>query len=98
MSLQVQIVRAVQEAKSRIFKQYDMPFFSRNVWWEYIEVTNDDLTCDLCHAYGRGRYNGAYIRGLFPELEIHDVETIKVYVHPNCRCVLVRTYMEEEEE
>ena len=94
MSQQVQIVKAVQEAKSRIFKQYDQPFFSKYVWWEYIEIS-DSRTCDLCHAYGHGRYNGAHIRGLFPELEIYDAETIKVNKHINCRCVLVRIMMEE---
>jgi len=91
----VAAVIAVREAKQRIFIG-GATFFSKHDIWKYIEISDDRL-CPVCRGYAQagigdeiGEYRGNRIRGFFPYLEILDVNTIAVNVHPNCRCVLVR--------
>jgi len=92
---------AVHEAKKRVPTPPDWPgvtFFSRLDVWLY-DARLDSKTCDLCRAYEDiGIFYGHSIRGIFPYLEIQDMNTIAVNVHPNCRCYLTRLLAEPEIE
>ena len=89
----LEVVHAIEavEATKRI--NIDVPkaitFFSKND--EYIfTAVYDNNVCDLCLQYEHNTFTGDELRGLFPFLEIQDLETILPHVHPNCRCHLDR--------
>lgn len=89
----VDVVRAVKEAKTRIYIG-GVTFFGANDIWLYIEI-NDQKLCPVCRANAGmegGEYRGNRIRGFFPYLEILDINTIKVNEHPHCRCIMVRLH------
>ena len=86
----VAAVIAVREAKPRIFIG-GATFFSHNDEYVYIEIGDDKLCSDCRFNLTRGpKYYGDEIRLIFPYLDIHDVNTIAVNEHPNCRCILAR--------
>lgn len=86
----IKVVKAVREAKNRIPAKFNVTFFSHEDWWIYHAVL-DNRTCRICRDYAEGEIlNGSYLRAAFPYLEIIDENTIKVNLHPNCRCWLER--------
>ena len=93
----IDVVRSVREAQRRVYIG-GATFFGKQDIWLYVEVSDQKL-CPVCRGFAQagvgdnvGEYRGNRIRGFFPYLEILDVNTIKVNVHPNCRCVLVRVH------
>ena len=91
----VQVVRAVQMVegalKRRTFPtRYGVTYFSILDVWLYYGVT-DSKICPVCRGHELiGEFRGNHLRSTFPYLEIIDEGTIKVNVHPNCRCYLSR--------
>lgn len=82
----IEVVKAVQRvpsgAKKTFFGMYDL--------WRYHAVFDVKL-CDRCMRYAETYYYvGKWLRGLFPYLEITGEDTIKVNLHPHCRCELHR--------
>ena len=87
----IKVVKAVREAKKRIPARFShLTFFSHEDWWIYHAVL-DDRTCPICRDYASGdMLNGSFVRAAFPYLQIVDENTIRVNLHPNCRCWLER--------
>jgi len=85
-------VASILEARTHIppALKGTVTFFGHGDWWIYHAVM-DDRTCQLCQDYAEGdMVNGSFVRSAFPRLEIQDENTIKVNLHPNCRCWLER--------
>lgn len=69
-------------SKYTFFGEYDV--------WRYVPIFDKKL-CHKCAYWATNVYfRGKYIRGLWKRLKIVDANTIEVWVHPNCRCILVR--------
>ena len=89
----IQIVQAVQAVEARKLIPKDTPsaitYFSHSDSWIFTAVY-DNVVCADCLMYEHEEFWGDTLRGLFPYLEIQDLETILPKVHPNCRCRLER--------
>lgn len=86
----VEAVKAVQRIQPEHRGEWNATFFSRLDFWTYHAVFDTKL-CDRCAAHAKTLvFAGSDLRGIFPYLEIVDVNTINVNVHPNCRCFLTR--------
>lgn len=76
-------------------------YFSEQDVWLY-QAVMDNRVCPICKGHeehkGTGRFRGDHLRAKFPYLEIGDINTIQVNVHPNCRCYLTRLLHREEKE
>ena len=81
----------VHEAKKRKIPDWkNIIFFGKHTMWRYVEKSDDRL-CPECRFYAtKPIYFGDALRAFFPYLEIMDEDTIRVNVHPNCRCILKR--------
>ena len=88
----IKVVEAATDAKHRIPLEYrgKLTFFSDWDLWRYVSKM-DQRTCLACLEHEHGLYQGSHIRLLFPYLEIIDEVTIAPNIHPNCRCLLLRT-------
>jgi hypothetical protein len=64
-------------------------FFSKHDWWFFQAIT-DDRTCYPCNSQDKVTFNGDELLGVFPWLEIGNEDTIFAWVHPHCRCILIR--------
>lgn len=87
----VAIAVAVHEAKKHKIPSWkNIVFFGKHTLWHYHEKSDDRL-CPECRFYAtKPAYFGDAIRAFFPYLMIMDENTIRVNVHPNCRCILKR--------
>ena len=89
----MQLIHVV-EAVRRIPQAFKVTFFGADDIWHFFAVM-DDVVCPECEAYDGHELRGNRIRGLFPYLDVVDVDTIKAeagygLVHPNCRCYMKR--------
>jgi len=83
----VEIVDSIQRKP----EEYEIiTFFSKEDVWEFNSVF-DNHRCEACEAHEEtGFFNGNVLRSAFPDLEIIDADLIRVNVHLNCRCYLIR--------
>jgi hypothetical protein len=94
-SLEQQIVEAVQAVLAAEAKQRKPQDFKRQTFfgvfdlWYYLAIS-DDKTCWTCEMLNKGVYKGYDLRLMFPWCEIIGEDQILPYVHPNCRCTLLR--------
>lgn len=87
MSHIVAVVDATQRIPHELVP-HDVTFFSDLDQWSYVALTE---ACESCLEYESGTiYPGSSLRSLFPYLEVIDIDTIAVNVHPNCQCYLER--------
>jgi hypothetical protein len=85
-------VQALMEALKRKPGWLEDPrqsFFGALDLWFYLAIS-DDKTCWTCEMLNQGIYKGIDLRTLFPYLEIISANQMLPYVHPNCRCTLLR--------
>lgn len=90
----IQVVRATQAAIDASWIPEALRgnrYFSREDLWIYIPHYDEKL-CEECaeFAFGVPFISGRQLRRSFPYMEIIDENTIRAYVHPNCRCELIR--------
>jgi len=64
-------------------------YFGAEDQWQFI-ASNMSNMCPDCGSIDLDYYWGNELRGLFPYLDVVDLNTIYAHVHPNCRCVLAR--------
>jgi hypothetical protein len=68
-----------------------MTFFGEYDYWLFMTVEpSDDRICFSCQVLDKMIFTGLELRSAFPFLIIEDGYTIRAFVHPNCRCVLIR--------
>lgn len=85
----VAVVAAV-EAKKRINLDTNQTFYSENDRWHFIALV-DDRTCSRCMDKDGQEFTGSYLRSFLPYHVIDSEDTIQANVHPNCRCLLLRS-------
>ncbi len=68
---------------------HGVSYFSEHDWW-YFQAITDDRTCFPCNTNDKTTFTGDELLDMFPYLEIGDENTILAWVHPNCRCILIR--------
>ncbi len=64
-------------------------YFSEHDWW-YFQAITDDRTCFPCNSLDKITFTGDELLAVFPYLEIGDENTLFAWVHPYCRCILIR--------
>jgi hypothetical protein len=75
-----------------VFEDYlgqGVSYFSEHDWW-YFQAISDDRTCWDCNGWDKTTFTGEELLSVFPYLEIGDENTILAWVHPHCRCILIR--------
>jgi len=86
----VQVVEAVEEAKTRIPPEYHQSFYGEYDLWLYVAVY-DEVLCPKCRAFAQQKvFKGSELRSKFEYHEIADEDRILAKVHPHCRCELYR--------
>ena len=85
----VAVAVAIEKKWINIDAPRAITFFSEYDEWVFT-AEFDNVVCDTCLGYENNTFTGDTLRSLFPELEIIDLETIRAFVHPNCRCRLDR--------
>jgi len=83
-------VAAVIEARKRINFDTAKTFYGANDRWHFIAIV-DDRTCTHCMDKDGQEYTGSYLRSFLPYHVIDNEDTIRANVHPNCRCILLRS-------
>jgi len=84
----IQVVEAVLDFEAK--QREAVSYFTKFDLWLYHAVTDTKL-CDRCAAFHKEFiFSGVHLQSKFPYLMIVDNNTIRVNVHPNCRCYLTR--------
>src|SRR5512138_435446 len=78
------------EAKKRINIDTAQTFYSENDRWHFIALV-DDRTCSRCMDKDGQEFSGSYLRSYMPYHVIDSEDTIQANLHPNCRCLLLRS-------
>ena len=97
MTTVLNLIHVVEAAKQRLDprRRKSLTYFSVHDVWLF-QARSDTKVCPVCDQHdATEEFRGNHLRAQFPYLEVVDLFTIKVNVHPNCRCFLSRLITEE---